>query len=83
MIIHRKNPNWQRCWKFLGQKLFELPKNSIFENFLKIFAWFWPAWLGHMGKMIFSRVLREPTPRFVGPLVRWSVGPSIGPSVGP
>ena len=26
---------------------------------------------------IFSRVLRDSTPRFVGPLVRWSVGPSV------
>ena len=36
---------------------------------------------------IFSRVLRDSTPRFVGPSVRWSVRPSVrrsvGPSVGP
>ena len=40
---------------------------------------------------IFSRVLRDSTPRFVGPLVhrsvgpsvRWSVGPSVRRSVGP
>ena len=32
-----------------------------------------------MNRDIFSRVLRDSTPRFVGP----SVGPSIGPSVGP
>ena len=29
----------------------------------------------------FSRVLRDSTPRFVGPSVRPSVGPSVGPSV--
>ena len=31
--------------------------------------------------LLFSRVLRDSTPRFVGPSVRRSVGPSVGPSV--
>ena len=33
--------------------------------------------------LVFSRVLRDSTPRFVGPLIRWSVGPSVGPLVRP
>ena len=32
---------------------------------------------------LFSRVLRDSTPRFVGPSVGLSVGPSVRPSVGP
>ena len=31
--------------------------------------------------LVFSRVLRDSTPRFVGPSVRRSVRPSVGPSV--
>ena len=31
-------------------------------------------------KNVFSRVLRDSTPRFVGPSVRPSVRPSVGPS---
>ena len=30
--------------------------------------------------LVYSRVLRDSTPRFVGPSVRRSVGPSVGPS---
>ena len=32
---------------------------------------------GHVGNLLFSRVLRDSTPRFVS----WSVGPSVDPSV--
>ena len=34
-------------------------------------------------RQIFSRVLRDSSPRFVGPSVGPSVGLSVGPSVGP
>ena len=34
-------------------------------------------------QVVFSRVLRNSTPRFVGPSVGLSVGPSVGLSVGP
>ena len=32
------------------------------------------------GRHLFTRVLRDSTPRFVGPLFRWSVVPSVCPS---
>ena len=32
-------------------------------------------------KQIFSRLLRDSTPRFVGPSIRPSVGPCVSPSV--
>ena len=34
------------------------------------------------GLQVFSRVLRDSTPRFVGPSIRPSVDPSVCPSVG-
>ena len=36
---------------------------------------------GRVSGLVFSRVLRDSTPRFVGPSVGPSVRPSIGPSV--
>ena len=39
----------------------------------------WP--FNEFVKVIFSRVLRDSTPRSVGPSVRRSVGPSVHPSV--